>query len=131
VPIGDRCNGGISTVSLKDKKLTYTINITPYDFITLSNTKIPKLQAYDDLAACAACCQGTATFESDFENSHLVSIDLGELSEQSQGMYQDCFNRLLKEYIANGQKSLNPDELNKFVEKFKSKCIQEASAKPM
>lgn len=123
VSLGDRCNGGINSVSFKNNKLTYSVNISPYDFIDLSGIKIPKVKPYDDLATCAACCQGTAQFESDFEKSDLISLDLGETFENTQGTYQECFNVLLKDYKQQGKQLLSPAELKEFIGLFMSKCL--------
>lgn len=124
VATGDRCNGGISEVSLKDNKLLYSLNITPYDYIDLSEIKMPDVKAYDDLAACAACCQGTANYESDFERSKFVSLDIGDAPEQNQGTYQECFNKMLKDYKQQGKQTMSPIELKAFVEQFKTQCVK-------
>lgn len=124
IPVGDRCNGGIETVSLKDGKLNYSLHITPYNYIELSGIKLPDIKAYDGLSACAACCQGTAQFESDFENSQLVSINIGDSFENSQGVYQDCFNSVLKDYKAHAKQTLSVKEIKDFVRKFQNMCLR-------
>lgn len=123
IGIGDRCNGGINEVSLKDNKLIYSLNITPYDYIDISQVRFSDLKAYDDLAACAACCQGTANFESDFEKENFVSINIGEEIDQTQGVQQECFNKILKEKKLQGKQTLSPQELKEFVEQFKTTCL--------
>ncbi len=124
VGMGDRCNGGIDTVSLNDNKLRYSLFITPYDYIDLSEIKIPEVKAYDDLSACAACCQGTAQFESDFDTSQLVSVDMGDSFDNDQGTYQECFNSVLKGNKDRGKQKLTVPELKDFVMQFKDQCLK-------
>lgn len=122
---GDRCNGGIDSVSLKGKKINYTVNITPYDYIAVTKLNPHKYKAYYDLASCAACCQGTAEFESDFITSRLLAVNLGQPADvlkPIQGDQQSCFNTVLNDYISQGKQQLTADELKDFVEKFNTQC---------
>jgi hypothetical protein len=67
---GDRCNNGIEDVSAKAGMVTYTINITPYDFFTLTGDNPHHLRAYDDLPACAACCAAKAVFSRPLDKNY-------------------------------------------------------------
>lgn len=58
---GDRCNGGIADTSVSGGVLSASAAITPYDLLAIALDAEPPVQAYDDLAACAACCVGTVT----------------------------------------------------------------------
>lgn len=123
---GDRCNDGIAKAKFENNQIFYTINITPFDYIPISKENI-KIEPYDDLANCAACCQGTADFVYDFKNHNLVKIDLGELSDetaQTQGQYQACFNGLIGEKIKNGQQQITEPELKLLVKDFKERCMK-------
>src|SRR5690606_23485956 len=76
---GDRCNGGIQNVTKKNNHLTFIVNLTPYDLIALSNTKIQNLNAYDDLAACAVCCAAKAFYIVD--NQSKLKFDYADLGK--------------------------------------------------
>lgn len=124
---GDRCNGGIDNAKLENNQLYYSMNLTPFDYIALSNENPKEIKPYDDLASCAVCCQGSANFSYDFQNKpKLISIDLGDLpdKEQTQGKYQTCFNQLLTNKINSGKKQLSEDELRNFVKEFNAQCVQ-------
>jgi hypothetical protein len=124
---GDRCNGGIEDPSLKGTTLTYKQKISPADFLDLSKDNPHKLQAYDDLAACAVCCIGSATFESDFANATFKSIsldkDAGNNNASIQGKYQPCFDKLIIKYKKQGKSKMSEEELKEFMTKFNSTCI--------
>lgn len=125
---GDRCNGGIlDDVEIKNNKLVYNANITPYDMLALSNNKPETIKAYDDLAACAACCVGTALFEHDFSKPKLISVTIsdndGKNNTFSQGKYQRCFDKILKEYRRQGNLTFMPEDLTDFATKFTTKCV--------
>lgn len=124
---GDRCNGGLDKVDWKDGKLYYSQNITPFDYITLANENSAKIKAYDNLAACAACCSGKAYYEYDLK-AQLLKIELDPELEKStasgQGDLQSCFNKILvKNYINQGKKVLTPLELRDFVKTFNQECM--------
>lgn len=125
---GDRCNGGVQDVSTQDYQLVYSQNITAFDLIDFGNNNQTKLKAYDDLAACAACCVGAAFFKVDEQaKPEFMYIKLekiknkDELSEQ--GAYHDCFNKLYYSYVSKGRTRLDEDKLAAFVKKFNDTCV--------
>lgn len=130
--VGDRCNGGIENVKLKNKIFSYDVNITPFDFLTIANDNPHQLQAYDALAACAACCAGTASYErpQDFANGEekLISAHLNsspeDITGMSQGTYQACFNQIYIQYKKSGKDVLNSQELKKFTQLFNQQCVK-------
>lgn len=124
--MGDRCNGGINTVTMFDEKLQYTIQITPYDYIELSDQNQHNLKAYDDLAACAACCQGEALFEHDFKEPKLLSVSLDKLTQDElpiQGKYQACFNTIVKRNLQEGKRQFTVPELKALMKEFNKECV--------
>ncbi len=132
---GDRCNGGVEEVTFNGTLLNYYVNLTPYDYLALSNFESDsnpeiknKVKAYDDLAACAACCLGSAFYEHDFQQSRLISVDFGKPiskeEEQTQGQYQACFNQIVRDYQKKFQHTLTPDQLNEFISVFNKECIK-------
>lgn len=124
---GDRCNGGINEIALKDSKLFYSINITPFDYLTLARNNPQGFKAYDDLASCAACCQGTAIFENNFTQENLIAVNLGDPANNEQpvqGTYQRCFNNILNTTLSEGKQKLSPQEFNTFVQTINNQCIR-------
>ena len=128
---GDRCNGGLSKFTLKGKTFSYQINITPFDFLTLTQDNSHHLQAYKDLDACAVCCAGTLlvtrAFGSNIKSETKISVDfshyvlnLGDQSHESN--YQSCFNTLINEYKKKRKTVLTMDELKQFVQQFNQSC---------
>lgn len=93
---GDRCNGGLTDASVKDGRLAYAINVTPYDFLNLGTTEeAPGIAAYDDIPACAACCFGEALYEGkDFVGVRLNSEFL-MTEEANDTPAQTCFNKIM------------------------------------
>jgi hypothetical protein len=128
---GDRCNNGITTASITNNELSYSLNITPADYLSLTQLNPNHLKAYDDLAACAACCQGVANFKvsnlDQLDNPTLMSVDLGDSrivpDKNSQGIYQYCFDQLLATYQTKNQ-ILSPDLLKEFVQKFNDEFVK-------
>lgn len=125
---GDRCNGGVQDVQLKNNQLQYSINLTPADLLTLTKDNPSHLQAYDDLAACAVCCTGKAFYGIDLNlNPQLLYVDLGSASDfddlPTQGKYQQCFNDLYKQYINAGKNKLDASLLKQFGTDFNAKCV--------
>lgn len=124
---GDRCNGGVTDVSEKSGALTFNVNLTPSDFISLSKLTINNVKPYDDLAACAACCFGKASYTvtpDDLNpkfNQFIIeqNIKLEELPQQ--GKLQACFNKL---FVSNNKFNLTEADIVKLVEQFKEKCIK-------
>lgn len=127
---GDRCNGGIQDVKEKNHHLLFSVNITAYDFLTLTQDNPHHLKAYDDLAACATCCAAKAFYDVDSTlKPQLKGVDLGDhannLAEMSsQGRYQDCFNTLLASYVKRGDSRLNSLRLNQLINQFNQTCVK-------
>ncbi len=130
---GDRCNSGLEdNARLQGGILSYTVNINPFDYLQIAKQNPHNLKAYDDLAACAACCQGVANFARDLrdpnQSEKFISIDLGknieEVSNNTQGKYQECFNKLLANYMKEGKYKMNVLELKSFTNEFNSQCMQ-------
>lgn len=125
---GDRCNGGVQDVVETNNQLRFGVNLTPADFLVLANKNPNKIQAYDDLSACAVCCTARAFYELDPSlNLKLSYIDLGEDADienmPNQGKYQECFNKLLASSISKKETKLNPQKFNEFVEQFNKSCV--------
>lgn len=125
---GDRCNGGVQDVALKNDKLNFSVNLTSYDLIALSGNKIANLSAYDDLAACAVCCAATANYAIDL-NKKLTLRDVELMKDakadelSTQGKYQLCFNSLYMTYVKKNETHLNQDKVNTFATMFKNDCM--------
>ncbi|MBL7479129.1 hypothetical protein [Legionella bononiensis] len=132
---GDRCNGGLDEVTQNKNILSFSSNITPGDFLSISNNNPKKLQAYDDLDACAACCVATALYKTDLQQDStqatLTSIQfandpdtLSELKSNDSTGYQACFNQLVLHYIAKNKTTLTVKELGTFMSEFNTNCTQ-------
>jgi len=125
---GDRCNGGVQDVSVSNNRLTYSVNLTAADFLPLANDNPHKLEAYDDLSACAVCCTAKAFYEVDTNlKPKLTYVDISghgsnpdELSQQ--GRYQACFNKLFVAYVNKGEVKLDSSKLKAFVKEFNQTC---------
>ena len=130
--MGDRCNNGISDIKQDNEKITYLAHITPFDFLTLAEDNPHKLQAYDDLAACAACCAGTVRISrplnDNFLKATVVSVDFSNYSLEDGGYtgkkpYQACFNSLIATYKAKHKTVLTLAALKVFVQQFNQQCV--------
>ena len=132
---GDRCNGGLTEVTQQENKLFFSSNITPADFLSISNNNPYQLKAYDNLDACAACCVATAQYETDLQKNPakatLLSIQLANdsgslssLKSADQTGYQACFNKLVLEYIAKNKSTLTAKELKLFMDEFNATCVK-------
>lgn len=125
---GDRCNGGVQNVSATNYQLTFSINLTAYDLITLANNHDTSIKAYDDLAACAVCCVAKAFYTVGANTKpQLNYIALGDVRDPkqmpSQGKYQACFNKLLTSHVQAGLNQLNEKKLHKFINQFNKTCL--------
>lgn len=146
LPGGDRCNGGIAKVKQVNSLLTYSIYITPADFLNITNQNPHNLRAYDDLDACAICCTAVATYETDLTsmklNEKLVSVELGVDSynpkpspaskfqdANDKQSYQACFDKLIKSYTDVGNSKLTAEEFKQFMTLFNTKCAHETPLK--
>ena len=134
---GDRCNGGLANVQRvgdgANQRLVYSVNLTAYDFLTLSNDNPHHLKAYDDLAACAVCCAATAGYQRDIgptELAHetLLYVDSGVYSKgaghsASEPKYQACFDKLLTTYGQKNHGKIDSKQLALFVHQFNQQCV--------
>lgn len=78
---GDRCNGGVQDVDERNHQLTFSVNLTAYDFFLLANKASRNLKAYDDLAACAICCIAKAVYQVDTTlKTTLQYIDISDIN---------------------------------------------------
>jgi hypothetical protein len=126
---GDRCNGGIANVKGDENgQMKISVNLTPYDVINPDGENASKLAAYDDLAACAACCIAKANYVISKDKSQFQGISLNNFQPKDalpeQGKYQHCFNQLVKDYLKRGQKNLNEQQVKGFISDFNKKCLQ-------
>jgi hypothetical protein len=127
---GDRCNGGVNDVNVKNNKLQYDINITPRALLDISNDNPDKVKKeYDGIYDCAVCCTADAVYEADQNGkSKLLYVDLSthnkDNSIEDEEKDQVCFDKLLLSYIAKGETKLDPVKLNEFVKKFNETCIK-------
>ncbi|MGQ3891684.1 hypothetical protein [Legionella sp. CNM-4043-24] len=127
---GDRCNGGIQDVSVNDTRLSFSVNLTAADFLSLAGDNPHNLQAYDDLSACAVCCTAKAFYEVGSSlDPRLSWIDFSghgtNLEEMpQQGKYQACFNKLFARYVSKGTVKLNTAQLKQFVKDFNTGCVK-------
>jgi hypothetical protein len=126
---GDRCNGGVQDVAEHNKQLSYSVNLTASDFLSLANKNPHHIKAYDDLSACAVCCSAKAFYEVD--SSLKPKLKYVELNQNetiadmpSQGTYQACFNKLLASYISKKEMKLNQEKLTNFVNQFNETCVK-------
>jgi hypothetical protein len=125
---GDRCNGGVQDVVLKNGVLNYNVNLTPYDIIAQSNKKLPNVQAYDDLAACAACCAATAAYTVTADNTvkfdHITLDKTMKTDEMpTQGKYQSCFNELFAS-VSKKSTELDQAKVDDFTSQFEQTCVK-------
>lgn len=127
---GDRCNGGVQNVTEQNHTLTYSVNFTAYDVVNFTNKKLPEVQAYDDLAACATCCVAKGFYTID-KNNHIQfnrletekNVKLSELPEQ--GKYQACFNNLFTTAVAKTAGKFTQEQLNDFTNQFNQVCVNQ------
>ena len=125
---GDRCNGGLSNVNADSKGLNYQVNLTAYDVIALNPEVAKVVRAYDDLAACAACCVAKANYEvTSTANSILTSVTLNPIVNASdlpdQGIKQTCFDNIFMSHLKSGHATLSPQEVAQFAKRFEKECI--------
>lgn len=126
---GDRCNGGLQNVSEKNNQLTFSVNLTAYDFIGLAKNHNPSVQAYDDLAACAVCCVAKAFYSVSANTKpqlqYVVLNNIKNAQEMpNQGKQQACFNKLFAAYVTSGKTQFKQNKLNEFVNKFNQTCLK-------
>lgn len=125
---GDRCNGGLQDVAELNNELSFSVNLTAYDFITLAKKTSPSVKPYDDLAACAVCCVAKAYYKLKLnEQPQLNYVALENMNAEEmpqQGTRQPCFNKLLASYGAAGKAQLKQNLLDEFAVQFNQKCMK-------
>lgn len=131
---GDRCNSGVQDVHEKNHRLSFSVNLTSYDFLSLANNNPHHLKAYDDLSACAACCVGKAFYEVDLRSLkpllNYVEVDEHALKSSNlpvQGVYQTCFNKALISFQSKKGSKLLPQQLQGFIAHFNDRCVSKTS----
>lgn len=129
IAAGDRCNQGIADAQVSNQQLSYTIYITPADFLSLANDNPFNLKPYDDLDACASCCIAQAAFQIDLKgtevNPQLVAVNIAEPSgQEEQSSFQTCFNNLVSDYQKQGKLHLNEQQFDEFVRTFNQECVR-------
>lgn len=134
---GDRCNGGIGSAGLDEQgRISYGINITPYDMLVLggdpNRSVLDTVEPYDDLDACAACCYGQAHFTEDEFNGVTLSESLGEWldSKYADGEQpapeqekQACFDELIGAQHDSGKVSFSVNEWENLIRKIEEVCL--------
>ena len=133
IQAGNRCNNGLSHIKINKHELTYRINITPFDILTLANDNPHHLKSYNGIVSCAVCCAGTMhlsrPLDGDFEKEKIISIDLTGYSLDQGGYgndqpYQNCFNSLVTKYKAKNKTVFTLAELKTFVREFNKNCYR-------
>jgi len=122
---GDRCNGGIAEVDIKNQQLNYEVYLTPYEVVKLAKDK-PRIEAYDNLSSCASCCVAKAlyTIENSSAQPILQSVKFDDLTLPEQGSHQACFNKLFSSYVAKGKTKLDVAAINQFAIEFNQQCVK-------
>jgi uncharacterized protein YecT (DUF1311 family) len=72
---GDRCNGGIDTVTIDNGALLVTRNLSPLDMASVLGSRAAKVEGDNALAFCAACCVGTATTRQSFDGKGTPRVE--------------------------------------------------------
>lgn len=133
VQAGDRCNGGVQDLRFKQNQLTYSVHLTPFDFLTLDQKSTPSIQPYTHVAACALCCIAKAFYSMHDSGAPTVDyIDLGASRPISalpaQGTQQICFNRLFVAYLEKGRRRLSKAALLEFSNQFMAQCASKGAS---
>lgn len=118
---GDRCNGGIEKVEVKDDKLIYEVNITPYDMVSITTTGLK----IEELVSCSICCTGVAVYERNLKNikkKKLIAVKLTNPNIDRAKGIQACFNQLVNQYHNRGNTTLSPVGLDRFVSTLQADC---------
>lgn len=120
---GDRCNGGISdpVFNEEDQSLTYKVNVTPLSLYSLTQEETPKDLKFAD---CASCCLGKLSYEDSDITQFNFNKDVSSLGEK--GSPQACYDQVIKETMASGKATLTPEELIKFGDEVKKRCLSKS-----
>lgn len=123
---GDRCNGGLSDVSLANGRLSFDQAITPYDLIALAKLSV-KLEAYRDLEASASSCIGFNHVTDSGARWTGVTLTEKTWADQrgwtDQYRHQACFNELYRETVAQGHTELDHNAVMAFANNFIKRCV--------
>jgi len=128
---GDRCNGGISDVNIKDNKVFISQNITPFDFIELAYKDNRKLEAYHDLESSAGSCFADVVSENEIPLKIVLNPDAVSNTESNRDAewvdkytYQKCFNDVFLKQIQI-KKDMDMDEFKIFMDGFFKTCVKD------
>ncbi|WP_404382628.1 hypothetical protein [Caenispirillum salinarum] len=117
---GDRCNGGVAAAAVAGGTVAGSVNITPYDLLALAlgEQDVP-FEAYDDIASCAICCVGKATFVGDdLAWVTLDPLEGGFAGPDDSGTPQACLDSLLRD----SHRSLTAPELARLGRDVLARC---------
>lgn len=124
---GDRCNHGIHDVKAQDKILSYSVNLTPYDFLKMTNRNFYNLSPLDDLGACPTCCEASAVHQLDLQNptnDQIVIVNIDPNANVTQGRLQPCFNTIMANYKQNSKLHLSVQQISDFAFVFNATCVK-------
>ncbi len=128
---GDRCNGGVESVSMERGAVRVGVSATPADLFELTASgKGLGLVAYQDLEASAMSCFATVTrtFELATGEAKLAEVSLGEPQDDPSGWpgytHQACFTQVFNAAV---DRALTPTELDAFIADFAKKCLPPAA----
>lgn len=120
---GDRCNGGIDNVSVDGQVVKYGQNITPFDLVDISGGNKVGFEAYDDIAACAACCVGVAQYAgSEVEGVEFTADAVEDAAGEGYSPIDTCFYGVYNDVVRAGNKTLDRDQLDEFGASFAARC---------
>ncbi len=126
IAAGDRCNNGITDVTVKDGKILISQNITPIDFITLATGSEQNLKAYEDLEASAASCFAVATVD---ESGALTRVQFDkDVLEGRDAEWvarfglQACFDKLFQQSLVEEKFAFDKTSFQSWVQNFLKTC---------
>jgi hypothetical protein len=127
---GDRCNGGLVSLSVKGSDVYYSRNTTPMGIIDLAPEERLGLFAYKDLDNSASSCAAQIHYKYSLTDGRgeWLSVTFGERLSAEEGWTsrftcQSCFNKVFNGYVDRGKTELNRAELDEFVREFKKECL--------
>jgi hypothetical protein len=125
---GDRCNGGINEVVIKNGKVIITENVTPSDLYELAEVQPPNgLKAYEVLDGTPHACLGQSQTE---DGRFVAYMPTKELyfskthidSKTREESYNDCFMGLYKDVPF--QETWSPAQIKELMNRFNQTCFQ-------
>ena len=121
---GDRCNGGLSDIEFKEGTLTYKVNLTPWSLFSFTQDEDVESVDFPD---CPSCCIGKLSYE-DGDITHFAFEN--DVLKKLEGMLETsaCYQKVVKESMDAGKKTLNLEELLNFGESLKKQCVDSASS---